>query len=51
MAAANCPRWAGKLLKTVRQNAFAGEKICGFPRKTDAKTINTAAVTDKTRKT
>jgi hypothetical protein len=39
MAAANCPRWAGKLLKTVRQNAFAGEKICGFLQKTDVRTI------------
>jgi len=51
MAAANCPRWAGKLLKTVRQNAFAGEKNCGFLRKTDDRTINTTAATDKAHKT
>jgi hypothetical protein len=51
MAAANCPRWAGKLLKTVRQNAFAGEKIGSFLRKTDVRTINATEINDKTRKT
>ena len=51
MAAENCPRWAGKLLKSVRQNAFAGEEICGFLRKTDVKTISTTAATDKAHKT
>lgn len=27
---AKCPRWAGNLLQTVRQNAFVGERICVF---------------------